>query len=63
VPGHALISRYLGAGALTFRVYAREGTGDVKTNPRLDVILLTQDAAFRPTDEAARAGLSALVEQ
>jgi len=59
VPGHALISRYLEAGALTFRIYAREGTGDVKTNPRLDVILLTQDAAFRPTDDAARQGLAA----
>ncbi len=63
VPGHALVSRYLKAGALTFRVYAREGTGDVKTNPRLDVILLTQDAAFRPTDDAAREGLAALAEQ
>ncbi len=62
VPGHALISRYLTEGPLTFRIYAREGSGEVKTNPRLDLILLTQDAVFQPTDEAAREALAAAEE-
>jgi len=54
--------RYLTEGPLTFRIYAREGSGEVKTNPRLDLILLTQDAVFQPTDEAAREALAAAEE-
>jgi hypothetical protein len=57
VPGTAFVSRYLPAGPFTFHIYAREGSGNLQTNPRLDVILLTEDAAFQPTDEDARRAL------
>ena len=42
-------------GPLTFRVVAREGRGTAATNPRLDLLLLTDDGEDMPTDEMAQA--------
>ncbi len=51
------ITRILPRGPFTFRVYPREGGGTVRRNPRLDMICLTDDPQYRPTDEDAAADL------
>ena len=51
MPGRAAqVVNVLKAGALRFRVYARETAHDAALNPRLDVICITDDAKFRPSD-------------
>ena len=53
VPG-VPITLKLPQGPFTFRVVAREGRGEARTNPRLDLLLLTDDGEDMPTDEMAR---------
>ena len=55
-PGRRVSFR-LRRGRFTFRVHAREGGGTPATNPRLDCLCLTDDPAYLPTDDAARAAL------
>ena len=58
-PGVAIRLK-LPRGPFTFRVVAREGRGSRALNPRLDVMLLTDDGEDLPTDEMAKsAGLLA----
>jgi hypothetical protein len=45
------------AGDFTFRIYPREGPGTVAGNPRLDVICLSEDPDYRPTDADAEAAM------
>ncbi|MFP4058481.1 MAG: hypothetical protein ACLF0G_16565 [Candidatus Brocadiia bacterium] len=47
----------LDPGPFVFRIAAREGTGEPKTNPRLDCLCLTDQPGHVPTDEAARRAL------
>ncbi|MEN6303109.1 MAG: hypothetical protein ABFD96_10320 [Armatimonadia bacterium] len=56
VPG-TTIRLNLKQGPFTFRVLAREGRGTAPTNPRLDLICLTDDAADEITDEMARSAM------
>lgn len=57
-PPCAAIRMKLPKGPFTFRVVAREGKGSATMNPRLDLMLLTDDVEEVPTDETARsAGL------
>ncbi|MBT3378635.1 MAG: hypothetical protein HN742_02575 [Lentisphaerae bacterium] len=58
VPPGAPIARVLEAGPFTFRIYAREASGSVALNPRLDVICLTDEPGSIPTDEEARKALA-----
>jgi len=52
VPGSTpQVVRVAKAGAFRFRVYARETTHDGTSNPRLDVICITDDPDFRPSDQ------------
>ena len=48
----------LEAGPFTFRVYAREAGSNAMANPRLNVVCLTTDAAYVPTDDDAARGLA-----
>lgn len=57
VPPGAPIVRALDAGPFTFRIYAREASGTVALNPRLDVICLTDEAGTMPNDADARKAL------
>jgi len=54
VPPGQPITLTLEKGPFTFRIYAREGGGTVATNPRLDLLCLTDDPLVEPTDEAVR---------
>jgi hypothetical protein len=45
----------LEAGEHVLRVYPREGHGSVQVNPRLDVLCLSEDMAYVPTDAERRA--------
>ncbi len=58
VPPGQPLTRKLAAGPFTFRIYAREGPGSPQTNPRLNLICLSEDPAFVPTDDAAKAWLA-----
>ncbi|NOY80120.1 MAG: hypothetical protein GXP31_03850 [Kiritimatiellaeota bacterium] len=56
-PGRPITLR-LPKGRFVFRIYPREGTGHVETNPRLDCFCLSDDRDYAPTDaDARRAGL------
>jgi hypothetical protein len=55
VPPGAPITLNLKKGPFTFRIYAREGSGTAATNPRLDVLCITDEALEPPTDEEAAA--------
>ncbi len=50
-------------GEFTFRVYPREGSGQPATNPRLDVICISEDPTYIPTDADAKAALKATAEK
>lgn len=52
-PGQPVTFR-LPQGPFTFRLYAREGPGTAVSNPRLDMLCLTDDPGVVPTEEAAR---------
>jgi hypothetical protein len=54
-PPGAPIRLKLPKGPFTFRVLAREGAGNANANPRLDLMVLTDDATEEMTDEVARA--------
>lgn len=54
VPPGSPITLTLPAGKVKLRVYAREGTGQAATNPRLDLLLLTDDLFEVPDDALAR---------
>ncbi len=56
------ITLKLPKGRFTFRVYAREAPGPAARNPRLDVICLSDEPSYRPSDADARAGLNAAGE-
>jgi hypothetical protein len=58
VPPGQPITFSLEKGPFTFRIYAREGGGSVATNPRLDLLCLTDDPLVVPTDEEAREALA-----
>ena len=60
VPPGAPITFRLPPGPFTFRIYAREGGGNAKVNPRLDCLCLTDEPDAVPTDEQAREALGAL---
>ena len=51
VPPGRLITFSLEKGPFTFRIYAREGGGAIATNPRLDLLCLTDDPSAIPTDD------------
>jgi hypothetical protein len=51
------ITMQLSEGSHTFRVYAREAPGDVQSSPRMDIILLTNEPSYVPSDEDAEIGL------
>ena len=53
VPPGQPITFNLPRGPFTFRIYAREGTGKAATNPRLDLLCLTDEPGIVPTDEEA----------
>jgi len=53
VPPGRPITLTLPAGKVKLRIYAREGTGQVGTNPRLDLLLLTDDLVEVPDDALA----------
>ena len=57
--GQDRIELQLKKGKFTFRVYAREAPGDIQNNPRMDIILLTDEPDYTPTVEDAEAGLKA----
>lgn len=46
-------------GSFTFRIYAREAPGNIQNSPRMDVILLTNEIEYIPTNEDAVSGLKA----
>lgn len=56
VPPGEPISLELDRGRFTFRIYAREGVGP-PDNPRLDLICLSDDPLYVPTDDDARRAL------
>jgi hypothetical protein len=58
-PPGAAISFRLEAGPFLFRIHSREGGGTAATNPRLDVLCLTEDPEYVPSDEDAVAGMGA----
>ena len=58
VPPGQPLTVTLPKGKTTFRVYAREGRGTAASNPRLDLLGLTDDAGAVPTDGEARALLT-----
>jgi hypothetical protein len=55
-PGQPVTFR-LDSGPFVFRLHAREGGGNPQTNPRLDLICLTEDPEYVPTDADAAAKL------
>jgi hypothetical protein len=54
VPGSNARQLKLDKGPFTFRIYAREGPGRTETNPRLDMICLSEDAGYVPNDGDAK---------
>jgi len=56
-PGSHARQVKLDKGPFAFRIYAREGPGRTAVNPRLDMICLSEDAAYVPNDEDAKASL------
>ena len=44
-------------GEFVFRVYPREGSNRGDSNPRMDVICISEDGSYVPTDADAKAGL------
>ncbi len=55
-PGQPICLK-LSEGPFEFRIYAREGPGTAALNPRLDVLCLTDDSTYVPTDADAAAAL------
>lgn len=49
-PGTGRRRLFLQRGRVVLRVYAREGPGSPQENPRLDVICLTNDPDYTPSD-------------
>ena len=58
-PPGVRIAFKLRRGTFTFRIYAREGGGTAAVNPRLDLLCLTDDTSYVPTDPDAKAALAA----
>ena len=56
-PGHR-IDLKLEKGPFTFRIHGREAQGTVELNPRLDLLLLTDDPTLEPNDDVARNALA-----
>jgi hypothetical protein len=56
LPGQP-ITLALRKGPFAFRIYAREGPGSAETNPRLDLLCLSDEPEAVPTDEMAKAKL------
>jgi len=57
VPPGPPIRLDLEPGEFVFRIYPREGPGNAAGNPRLDVLCLSDDPDYVPTDADARAAL------
>lgn len=47
-------------GPFVFRIYPREGAGTIALHPRLDLLCLSDDPSYIPTDADARKGLAGL---
>ncbi len=58
VPPGSPIRIKLDSGEYTLRIHPREGHGNAQVNPRLDVICLSEDLDYTPTDADAKAALS-----
>jgi hypothetical protein len=58
VPPGSPVTFRLEAGPFLLRIHSREGGGTAATNPRLDVLCLTEDPDYVPTDADAKAGLA-----
>jgi len=57
VPPGSPITLTLDPGPFVFRIYPREGPGTTSGNPRLDVLCLSDDPEYVPTDADARRAL------
>lgn len=58
VPPGSPVAFRLEAGPFLLRIHSREGGGTAATNPRLDVLCLTEDPDYVPADADAKAGLA-----
>jgi hypothetical protein len=56
-PPGAPVTFRLDPGPFVFRVHAREGGGSPQTNPRLDLMCLTEDPEYVPSDDDVPAEL------
>lgn len=56
-PGQTARRLWLKEGKFVFRIHPRETAGRPETNPRLDLICLSEDPTYRPSDADAHAAM------